>query len=161
MIYAKDRSPSSVYSSLKKGNAYGVRGIDAKNGNKLEAVSINNDSLSVSMKTSVDSIRFIHQHGIVKEVFSNTNHATIPLLKNDTYIRTEVYVDSVTTYFLNPVFRYSNNPFTTKIQLPTINTLNTFLYRALIAAIELALLGVIAVLIQSMRKKKVEKVTVE
>lgn len=161
MIFAKDRSPSSVYSSLKKGNAYGVRGIDANNGDKLNAVTISNDSLSVKLKTSVDSIRFIHQHGIVKEVFTHTDQATIPLLTNDTYVRTEVYVDSVTTYFLNPVFRYSSNPFTTKTQLPTVNILNTVLYRGLIAAIELALLGLMFSIIQSMRKKKVEKVTIE
>ena len=161
MIYAQERTPTAVYSSLKRGNAYGVRGIDANNGDKLDAVSVNNDSLTVQLKTTVDSIRFIHQHGIVKEVFSHTNKATIPLLHQDTYVRTEVYVDSLTTYFLNPVFRYSNYPFTTRTQLPSVNTHNTVLYRGFVAAIELALLGIIVSIIQSMRKKKIEKVTTE
>lgn len=161
MIYAQERTPSSVYSSLKRGNSYGVRGIDATNGDKLESVSLIKDSLSIRTKITVDSIRFIHQNGVAKEVFTFTNQASILLLPHDTYVRTEIYVDSLTTYFLNPVFRYDKNPFTSKRDLPTVNTFSTLLYRSVIAIIELTLLGVIFLLIQSMRKKKVEKVLAE
>ena len=154
MINIKERSAKNVYHSLRTGNAYGVRGIDGKNGDKLQSVLVKNDSMTITIDSNADSIRFIHKNGRIQERFFGTNIASIPLHSTDTYVRAEIYLDSLTTYFLNPVFRYSDQPFTTKTNLPVVNLFNTILYRLLIAGIESILLFGIVLIVRSMRKKE-------
>ncbi len=156
MINVPEKSAEYVYASLRSGKAYGVRGLNAKNGDKLQSVIVRNDSLSVEVSTIADSIRFIHQNGVIKERFSTISKATIPLLKEDTYVRTEIFLDSNTTYYLNPVYRSVGKTNNMNFNFPTVNTFFTILYRFGLLVLEgIVILGIWA-LLKSCRKKKID-----
>ncbi len=102
-----ENDPASVYKSLETGNSYAV----AYYGSliempELQQVTLNGDTLRVSVSDKAKEIRFIGQNAIVKQTVSNVSDAFYVIKKDDTYIRTEIEFDNGNTLYLNPLVRH-------------------------------------------------------
>ena len=102
-----ENDPESVYKSLETGNSYAV----AYRGNlidvpELQEVTLNNDTLRVSVSAVAKEIRFIGQNAIVKQTVSNVSEACYVIKNDDTYIRTEIEFKDDNTLYLNSLMRH-------------------------------------------------------
>ena len=102
-----ENDAESVYKSLETGNSYAV----AYRGNlidvpELQEVTLNKDTLKVSVAAEAKEIRLIGQNAIVKQTVSNVSEASYLIKKDDTYIRTEIEFKNGNTLYLNPLVRH-------------------------------------------------------
>ena len=102
-----ENDAESVYKSLETGNSYAV----AYRGNlidvpELQEVTLNGDTVKVSVSAQAKEIRFIGQNAIVKQLVSNVLEACYHFEKDDTYIRTEIEFENGNTLYLNPLVRH-------------------------------------------------------
>ena len=97
----------SVIDALKSGNSYAVayRGslIEVP---ELQEVTLNDDTLKVSVSAQAKEIRFIGQNAIVKQTVSDASEACYVFQDDDTYIRTEIEFKDGNTLYLNPLVRH-------------------------------------------------------
>lgn len=102
-----ENDPASVYKSLKTGNSYAVAYYGSLiEVHELQQVTLNGDTLRVSVSDKAKEIRFIGQNAIVKQTVSNVSDAFYVIKKDDTYIRTEIEFDNGNTLYLNPLVRH-------------------------------------------------------
>lgn len=102
-----ENDAESVYKSLETGNSYAV----AYSGSlidvpELQQVTLNNDTLKVSVSAQAKEIRFIGQNAIVKQTVSDVSEAIYVIQDDDTYIRAEVEFKNGNTLYLNPLVRH-------------------------------------------------------
>jgi hypothetical protein len=114
----------SVVNALKSGRGYGMEigFIDKEDTNSrrkrirnvlpyLKSCQLQNDSLIVEFNQPASRIQFIGQGGKVIETSNDVCKAIYSIEPNDRYVRTAaIFSDSVKIY-LNPVYRYSSQPF--------------------------------------------------
>jgi len=122
VVNSPDNKRESILSALKKGNAYGVHilmPLDETFEGKLarfdtlpevREVSVNGDTLSISLSTKALEIRFFGQNGKLLSKKAGSKHASYIMKPEDTYVRAvAIYTtpndpEGITLY-LNPVFR--------------------------------------------------------
>lgn len=102
-----ENDAASVYKSLETGNSYGV----SYSGSlieipELQAVTLANDTLKVSVSEKAKEIRFIGLNAIIKQRVSSVSEAFYHFEKDDTYIRTEIEFENGNTLYLNPLIRH-------------------------------------------------------
>ena len=102
-----DNDTVSMLKSLETGNSYGV----AYSGSLIEVpelqhVTLQNDTIFVSVSAKAKEIRFIGQNAIVKQRVSGIYDAFYHFEKDDTYIRTEIEFENGNTLYLNPLVRH-------------------------------------------------------
>ena len=102
-----ENDAESVYKSLETGNSYAVayRGslIEVP---ELQEVTLNNDTLKVSVSAPAKEIRFIGQNAIVKQSVNDVAEAVYLIKNDDTYIRAEIEFYDGNTLYLNPLVRH-------------------------------------------------------
>jgi hypothetical protein len=142
-INAPTNHKDDILKSLKNGKAYGAditvmnnETIDKKIANaskipRLESLLIKHDSLIVIVSDTAAEIGFYGQNGILHDLIRNQKEATYVLKTSDTYIRTEIRFSDKTTFYLNPVFRYSGEA-PVKQNLAEIDTRSTFVFRIIV-----------------------------
>lgn len=113
-----DLVKDSILKALGSGQSFGVKlntktfktNEDKRNAllnlPEINAITFQNDTLTVSLNKTVKTIKFIGQHG--KEILRITDQSkgSYHFGKEDTYIRTEIECNDGTLYFLNPLIRY-------------------------------------------------------
>jgi len=147
MIDCAQHNKDSLIQHLIDGDAYGVVGKNAENNNKLVSVVIKGALINVKVQSKADSIQFIGQGGLVKDVHFNTNTATYVFKKEDSYIRTVIYTKTSAMY-LNPVIRYNGIDQPVNLITAHVNLLETTLYKGLLISmwtLSLRYLNIIAV----------------
>ena len=102
-----ENDAESVYKSLETGNSYSV----AYRGNlvdvpELQEVTLNGDTLCVSVSAQAKEIRFVGQNAIVKQRVNDVSMACYYFAKDDTYIRAEIEFSNGNTLYLNPLVRH-------------------------------------------------------
>ncbi|MBI5371545.1 MAG: hypothetical protein HZA79_05905 [Sphingobacteriales bacterium] len=113
-----------ILSGLKKGCSYGMR-IPCVAGETLcrkaqrlkkelpalTALRVSGDSIRLALNKPADSIVFSGQNGRRLAVVPHTGNTGYLLKEEDSYIRTSVYFPGGIELYLNPVFRYDQDPF--------------------------------------------------
>lgn len=94
---------------------------------EINAITFQNDSLTVRLSQSVKTIKFIGQHGTEISRISDHSEGSCYFSKQDTYIRTEVECNDGTIYFLNPLFRYDGKKLSD--YAPVYNVFKTWVWR--------------------------------
>ena len=102
-----DNDPESIYKSLETGNSYAV----AYNGSlieipELQKVTLQNDTIFVSVSAKAKEMRFVGQNAVVKQRLTNVSEGVYHFEKNDTYIRAEIEFENGNTLYLNPLVRH-------------------------------------------------------
>ena len=132
----------SILHAIKTGHSVGVRfeissyktNEEKKNAlqklPEITNVTLKNDSLSVRLNKSVNSIKFIGQQGAVKKEITNCISGIYFFTKEDTYIRTEIECIDGTTYYLNPVFRFDGVRLSD--YAPSFDVLKTWALRSIV-----------------------------
>jgi hypothetical protein len=77
----------------------------------LEWLHMQGDTLSLCLNGMAAEIRFIGQQGRTIKTVSNATKAEYVAQKQDPYIRAAAFFPDGTEIYLNPVFRYTNQPF--------------------------------------------------
>lgn len=139
MVNSQDSSVKSILNNLKNGNAYGVKGLFAKNLIIPDSIVVKDFILNIYLSNKADSIRFIGQNGKIKSVVKNTSKTNYLFDDEDTYIRTEIFVGH-SKLFLNPIIRIENNIIPDNLGIPQIDYLTTWLKRFFILLIILAVI---------------------
>jgi hypothetical protein len=153
-----------IITALKSGNAFGAdiameQGDDfvmkAENHKKiplLNSVSVNGDTITVSVSEEAKMFSFIGQNGILKKAVPDTTAAFYILQKEDTYIRTEILFNDGNRFFLNPVFRYSGNQ---PVLQPNarIDTLKTYVQRGIALIIVIIVIIVLSHFFRARKNK--------
>jgi hypothetical protein len=131
-------SRHSTVQALRKGRSYGVifnelpytsnseKKAALQNLPVVQQVDVRNDTLIIKVNKKVQSITYIGQNGIVKQISENCDQSRYKLAKNDTYIRTEIVCMDGSVYYLNPVFRYGSE---LPENIPAVNVVKTSAYR--------------------------------
>jgi hypothetical protein len=135
-----DLVKDSILKALSSGRSVGVK-LNTKtlktNGEKraallnlpeINAITFQNDTLTVSLNQTVKAIKFIGQHGTEIRRVTGQSKGSCHFSNEDTYIRTEVECNDGTLYFLNPLFRYDGVRLT--YYAPTFNAFATWAWRS-------------------------------
>ncbi len=121
MINSPDTKAQNIIDNLKEGNAFGVdfqryeketlqhKANRLKKLPILESVVLKNDTLVIRTNRKAISFLFIGQNGKLRDSILNTNHAEYVIKPFDTYIRPVIKFKNHTTFYLNPITRYSGN----------------------------------------------------
>lgn len=80
----------------------------------LERLELQDHTLKLKINRKAREISFIGQNGKSMKSVTDTAMASYIIKNNDTYIRTNILFDNGTAIYLNPVFRYENNPLSFK-----------------------------------------------
>jgi hypothetical protein len=99
----------------------------------IRKISMEADTLTVSLSKPVKTFRFIGQNGAERAMISETPIGKYAFRDDDTYIRTEIICEDGTIYFLNPVFRYDGTNLTDNI--PEYNVVKTWVYRSIVLSV--------------------------
>ena len=115
-IAAHERSREGTLNALHEGRFYGVwnRRYEVRT-NKLLSCELIGDEVHVRFERPLDVIRVYSQTGIIRQDFKRTDRAAYTLRGDDPYIRIEgILYDKWgfegSTYFLNPIYRYEEDP---------------------------------------------------
>ncbi len=120
-INAPSSQKDEIIDALKNGKAYVVGLIklryeeyeDKRNRvllvPALNSVSVSNDTLFIDVSRTAQKFKFIGQNGTILKVGENCDHSFYKIQPEDTYVRTEIRFEDHTTFYLNPVHRYSGN----------------------------------------------------
>ncbi len=127
MINSSSLIKDSIISSLKKGAAYGMdfyridnepmahKAERSKHIPKLTSVTLNADTLSVTVNAFAKKFTFIGNHGKVLSTAANTSSATYVIHDDDPYVRTVITFPDTSEMYINPIIRYSGkSPVTLK-----------------------------------------------
>lgn len=130
----------NVLSALKKGQGYGMT-VGKLNGETLCARTrrlkyelpvlkefhLRGDTISFLMSKKAEQIQFFGQNGRMLADTTHTSSASYIIRKEDHYVRTAIIFEDNTAIYLNPVFRYTKDPFI-KNQKPFVNKTKTLLF---------------------------------
>jgi len=135
-----DMVKDSILKALSTGRSFGVKlNADALKTNEekrvaflnlpeINAITFQNDTLTVSLNQTVKTIKFIGQHGTEIRRVTDQSKGSCHFSNEDTYIRTEVECNDGTLYFLNPLFRYDGVRLTH--YAPAFNAFATWAWRS-------------------------------
>lgn len=152
MINTNELSPASIYSSMKSGKTYGVKGIMGKNVNFLESVNLISDTLYITMKNQFDKAFFIRDFGKTDSVTAKSNKTFYVINPDDSYVRS-VIISGENTIYLNPVIRFDGTQL--PIKTASINYPLTILYITVSSIIYLIL--IYFTFRKLFKKKKIER----
>ena len=135
-----DMVKDSILKALSTGRSFGVK-LNANtlktneekrvaflNLPEINAITFQNDTLTVSLNQTVKAIKFIGQHGTEIRRVTGQSKGSCHFSNEDTYIRTEVECNDGTLYFLNPLFRYDGVRLT--YYAPAFNAFATWAWRS-------------------------------
>lgn len=120
MIHAPVNHSPQIIASLKKGMSYGIeiprplgetmeqKAMRHQHLPRLRRAKLQGDTLRVEMDSLAVEFRFIGQGGTIISRQEKTAVATCRILPSDSYIRTEIGYPDGTTFYLNPIARYSD-----------------------------------------------------
>jgi hypothetical protein len=161
IINSKTTQTEDIIAALKKGNSFGAdiswtpkETYEQKKEKHeslpvLKSVKVVDDELFVETDKPA-TFRFIGQDGMIRKTVKDILSADYRILPDDTYVRTELTFRDGTTYYLNPVVRYTGS-FPINSAEATIDKTLTFLFRT-IYLILLIVIGAV-VYIRHTRKK--------
>jgi hypothetical protein len=109
MIRAESESAEDVLAALKRGDMYCVAGEGGVMDNGLVRVSARPKGVLIELEKPANSIRFVGSGGVVRDSVARAKRAYYRFKKDDPYIRVEV-ANPKTTFYLNPVYRYDDDP---------------------------------------------------
>lgn len=121
---ARERSAQGVLEALRHGRFYAVWDFDREGANALLSCEIEGGVLSVKLQEAASRIEFIGQGGRILRTVHGKRSARYSLALDDTYVRVEARNRS-STLFLNPVYRYRQEPFEGRV-LPQRRALATW-----------------------------------
>jgi len=129
-INASSTDQKTVLNAARKGKSYGmILGNCGKHLPVLNSLKLKGDTMLVEMSDPADQISFVGQNGKLLGKNKNTSSAKYVIQREDRYIRTIIDYGSITSIFLNPVFRYNKSK---KISTPfQINAYETNMKRIL------------------------------
>jgi len=119
MINSPDTKAENIINNLKAGNAFGVEtvGMDnkplayiieySKHIPQLKSVKLLGDTLRIKVSRKAQEFRFIGQNGQLRSKKKNIAEADYVIKSDDTYIRTEIEFAGHSTFYLNPILRFS------------------------------------------------------
>ena len=144
VVNVKELNEDNIIDALKSGQTYGLEmrrnGLNwdekkayVQNYTKLESVLLNENTVQVQINKPIQKIRFIGQNGqVLKSTTFSANDsiksAFYPITESDTYIRTEITTFDGHKAYLNPIYRYSDDPFAFS-NIATINWPLTILFK--------------------------------
>ena len=151
IIYGNALSGEEVIKSLKTGKSFTVdqtgSTLDIKRQRAIDLPSLINYSvdsgkINITLDKQAHEIRFIGQNGVQEDSGKDVSKMSYPIKAQDTYIRAEIIFPDSTTFYLNPVVRYTGN----EIQNPSvvINWTKTWLLRSITGLIFILILSLIA-----------------
>lgn len=129
MIDAASPSTSDVVSALRAGRSYAVLrtgALDAASITALAALTVKDDTITVTLAGAESTVTFIGQDGVVRHTVKDAHTASYDMITTDSYIRA-VVSSPQTTLYLNPVVRWNG----TSLRAPvaTVNQLWTWTQR--------------------------------
>jgi hypothetical protein len=143
MINAPSPELHDIVDALRAGRAYAVsrtNEIASAIETSIEAFTVTDKTLSVSVNGEPSTFIFIGQNGSVKETIKEAMRASYTFADDDTYIRT-VIRSPRTSMFLNPVFRQDGTHHFAAAA--TVNTAATWLLRGTLAVVACAAMFVL------------------
>ncbi len=108
----------------------------------LKELRVTGDSIRITLNKPADSIVFSGQNGRKSGMAFLTSQASYILKTEDSYIRASVYFPGGAELYLNPVFRYSSNPFPES--MTSIHTWKTLIFTSLAYLVRLATILMVA-----------------
>lgn len=165
-INSKSLEVNDLLSRLKQGNAIGVeifrtdnegfeeKAIKAREIPRLNSFTVKGDEIQVDISRLALTINFYGQGGKLLQKNENTAKASYLMVKNDTYVRTEIIFPEEegkqgNRFLLNPVLRYRGD-LSEYRELATVDGLLTFFKRAYLLAF---VIGIIARIVMWRRKR--------
>jgi hypothetical protein len=151
LINAPDLTNESIISSLRSGNAIGVkawRPIGESMEDKIKRIRVlpmlkkaemKGDTFWLETDSIITEVRFIGQDGNIKKSSYEPHHASYTFESNDTYIRAEIEFRNQITFFLNPICRFDGTT-PSKMAMPEVDPYRTWLLR-IIGLASLAFIG--------------------
>jgi hypothetical protein len=94
----------------------------------IKKVNLDNDTLHVKADQAADEIHFIGQNGTIMHTVFDTNAATYPIRRNDSYIRTVFRFSDGSSVYLNPIIRHDGDK-PMSMRTPAINQSATLYLR--------------------------------
>ena len=143
MINTPDLDPEHVYQALDKGLCYAVdfdnffhfpmtleqKVEQARNLPYLTQAQLVGDTLFISTSANtMHEVKFIGQGGKVLKTEENVATASYVIQPEDQYVRTEINVNELQHFYLNPVTRHPT-PEPIDQRLDVVNQAQTYLYR--------------------------------
>ena len=143
IINTANMKAESVYESLEKGRFYAVefdnyyhfpmtleeKAIQVKALPYLTQAELIGDTLIISTSApSMKEVKFIGQGGTVLKTMENVATASYVVQPEDSYVRTQINVNGLQHFYLNPVTRHSS-PTVIDQRLDVVNKAQTYLYR--------------------------------
>lgn len=127
VINTRELSEDKIINSMKSGKAYALEmrkhDLDweskkkyTRNFTKLENVVLDNDQLNVEVNKPILQAKFIGQNGknlktYTPEAGNEETEVNYTIQKEDRYIRTEITTIDGHKIYLNPVYRFEDDPF--------------------------------------------------
>ena len=143
MINTPDLSPEHVYQALDAGLCYAVEFVNffhfpmtleqkveqARSLPYLTQAQLVDDTLFISTSANtMHEVKFIGQSGKVLKTEENVATASYVIQPEDQYVRTEINVNELQHFYLNPVTRHTT-PQPIDQRLDFVNQAQTYLYR--------------------------------
>ncbi len=143
IINTANMKAESVYESLEKGLFYAVefdnyyhfpmtleeKALQVKSLPYLTQAELIGDTLIISTSApSMKEVKFIGQGGTVLKTEENIATASYVIQPEDPYVRTQINVNGLQHFYLNPVTRHSS-PTVIDQRLDVVNKAQTYLYR--------------------------------
>ncbi len=170
-IYSDEPGRQALMLALKEGRAFGAdiyndggetfdtKAVKAQHFPSLEYVKMKGDTLCVKVSTKAFRFTFIGQNGKIRKLHRYADSAFYVFDPGDTYIRTEIaffnrYKGPGTTYYLNPVFRYSGERPDNSLKAE-VNGIRTWIFRLFSIPSLFVLIGLI---IWYQRKRQLRKI---
>ena len=138
MVGTSSTRADSVVVALRAGRHYAVRGHLGVMDNRLRALDVHGDTITVRLERVARSIRFVGDSGRERLAVANADTATYVTTSGESYVRIEVRSDS-TEFFLNPVLRWDGRALPQPH--PVLNAGATWTVRCAIALAYLLLAG--------------------
>ena len=169
-INAPSNNRKDIFAALKAGAAFGVYIITPENETwemkkerldhlpMLKSVTVEKDTLKVSVNNEALEIRFLGQSGRLLYKICNSKVATYAIQPKDSYVRTQIIFSSPNDregiqYFLNPVLRSADGscPIMPEVH---VDVYRTRVFRIIVIASALFLVANVFVLRKRARKRR-------
>ncbi|MBQ4278700.1 MAG: hypothetical protein IJC16_01930 [Rikenellaceae bacterium] len=123
MVYSPSQQYTDIRDALAAGRHYGMSMPNFGNGDtavkreamrhlaRLTDIRFEDDTISVAFSKPAESIAFVGQDGKVRKSADDASAAAYRFAPRDTYIRVEAAFPDGERIYLNPYFRYEEDPF--------------------------------------------------